>query len=103
VAADRPADPAPRSRRFPRLDRRPPVHATADPARATNGPGEASSEDDYWRLAHQLLHDPDIATIDRVTGSFVLLYGQQLSRIATMTLDQVRRRRNRARPRRIGC
>ena len=51
--------------------------------------GPALSEDDHWRLAHRLLHDPDIATIDRVAGSFVLLYGQQLSRIAAMTRSQV--------------
>lgn len=60
-----------------------------DLPRTTNRDGEATSEHDYQRLAHQLLHGPDIATIDRVVGSFVLLYGQQLSRIATMTLDQI--------------
>ena len=67
-----------------------------------------SARQDYWRLAHRLLHDPDIATVDRVAGSFVLLYGQQLSRIVAMTRSQVhdrgdslsiriwnRRRRNR--------
>lgn len=57
--------------------------------RAHSAAGPATSEADYWRLAHRLLHDNDIATIDRVAGSFVLLYGQQLSRIATMTRDQI--------------
>ena len=83
-------------------------------ARAAHRAGAATSEDDYWRLAHRLLHDPGIASIDRVAGSFVLLYGQQLARIAAMTRDQVhdrgdtpvdplrnRRRRNRRAPRRF--
>ena len=56
---------------------------------AAHGDGPALSEEDYWRLAHRLLHDPDIATIDRVVGSFMLLYGQQLSRVAAMKLSQV--------------
>jgi hypothetical protein len=55
--------------------------------------GAALNEEDYWRLAHRLLHEPDIATIDRVAGSFVLLYGQQLSRVTAMTRNQVHDRR----------
>ena len=58
-------------------------------ARAAHRAGAATSEDDYWRLAHRLLYDPGIASVDRVAGSFVLLYGQQLARIAAMTRDQV--------------
>jgi hypothetical protein len=58
-------------------------------ARAAHRAGAATSEDDYWRLAHRLLHDPGIASVDRVAGSFVLLYGQQLARIAVMTRDQI--------------
>ena len=58
-------------------------------ADATHRDGPALNEQDYWRLAQRLLHDPDIATVDRVAGSFVLLYGQQLSRIAAMTRSQV--------------
>jgi hypothetical protein len=58
-------------------------------AHAANREGAALSEEDYWRLAHRLLHDPDIATVDRVAGSFVLLYGQQLARVASMTRSQV--------------
>jgi hypothetical protein len=63
-------------------------------AHAARRDGPALSEEDYWRLTHRLLHDPDIATVDRVTGSFVLLYGQQLSRIAAMTRSQVHDRGN---------
>lgn len=58
-------------------------------ADAAHREGPALSEQDYWRLAQRLLHDPDIVTVDRVAGSFVLLYGQQLSRIAAMTRSQV--------------
>jgi integrase len=58
-------------------------------AHAARREGPALSEEDYWRLAHRLLHDPDLATVDRVAGSFVLLYGQQLSRVAAMTRSQV--------------
>ncbi len=58
-------------------------------AHAAHREGAALSEEDYWRLAYRLLHDPDIAGVDRVAGSFVLLYGQQLARVAAMTRDQV--------------
>jgi hypothetical protein len=62
--------------------------------RADSAAGPTTGEADYWRLAHRLLHDNDIATIDRVAGSFVLLYGQQLSRIAAMTRNQIQDRRD---------
>jgi integrase len=58
-------------------------------AHAATREGPALGEEDYWRLAHRLLHEPDIATIDRIAGSFVLLYGQQLSRVVAMTRSQV--------------
>lgn len=52
--------------------------------------GPAAGEDTRWALARRLLHEPGIAPIDRVAGCFLLLYGQQLSRIAGMTRAQVR-------------
>jgi hypothetical protein len=52
--------------------------------------GPAAGEDTRWALARRLLHEPGIAAIDRVAGCFLLLYGQQLSRIAGMTRAQVR-------------
>jgi hypothetical protein len=61
--------------------------------------GEATTEDQRWALLRGLLHNPDIAVIDRVTGSFLLLYGQQLSRIATMTREQIHDRGDRIRVR----
>ena len=71
------------------LDRHPAAHSTADrvPRRPPRWSGH--QRDYYRRLAHLLLHDPGIASVDRVACSFVLLYGQQLSRIAAMTRDQV--------------
>jgi hypothetical protein len=52
--------------------------------------GPATGEDTRWALARRLLHEPGIAPIDRIAGCFLLLYGQQLSRIAGMTRTQVR-------------
>ena len=59
-------------------------------ARRQNHAGPAAGEDLRWALARRLLHEPGVAPIDRVTGCFLLLYGQQLSRIAGMTRAQVR-------------
>jgi hypothetical protein len=59
------------------------------PARTT-GPGLA--DDLRWALAARLLHDDALEPTDRVAGCLLLLYGQQLSRIAVMTKGQVIRR-----------
>jgi len=55
-------------------------------ARAT---GTAVSQDQRWALAARLLHDDTLDLTDRAAGCLVLLYGQQLSRIAAMTTSQV--------------
>jgi hypothetical protein len=52
-------------------------------------PGQALDAEDRWAIARRLLHDDQLDLIDRVAGSFVLLYAQPLSRIAVMTHDQV--------------
>jgi hypothetical protein len=39
-----------------------------------------------------MLHDDTLELTDRVAGALLLLYGQQLSRITTMTTDQIVRR-----------
>ena len=57
----------------------------AAPVRA----GSALDSEDRWHIARQLLHDDTIELVDRVAGSFVLLYAQPLSRIAVMTTDQI--------------
>ncbi len=51
--------------------------------------GAATGETQRRTLIQLLLHDPGIATVDRVAGCLVLLYAQQLSRIARMTRTQI--------------
>jgi len=58
------------------------------PARA-RADGTAASQEQRWALAARLLHDDTLDPTDRAAGCLVLLYGQQLSRIATMTTSQV--------------
>ena len=63
----------------------PPLHVPS-PARRN---GTATSQDQRWALAARLLHDDSIDLTDRAAGCLLLLYGQQLSRIAAMTTSQV--------------
>ena len=51
--------------------------------------GTAASQDQRWALATRLLHDDTLDLTDRAAGCLLLLYGQQLSRIAAMTTSQV--------------
>jgi hypothetical protein len=51
--------------------------------------GAATDPDQRWALVARLLHDNTLATIDRVAGCLLLLFGQQQSRIAVMTTDQI--------------
>lgn len=54
-------------------------------------PGQAdANSDERWTQINRLLHDDTIQTTDRVAGALLLLYGQQLSRIAAITPDQVK-------------
>jgi hypothetical protein len=54
--------------------------------------GTATSPDQRWAHAANLLNDSSLDTTDRVAGCLLLLYGQQLSRIAALTTGQVARR-----------
>jgi hypothetical protein len=56
------------------------------PVRAS---GTAASQDQRWALTARLLHDDTLDLTDRAAGCLLLLYGQQLSRIAAMTTSQV--------------
>lgn len=52
--------------------------------------GQTAIEDDErWSIVHQLLHDDSLDTRIRVAGCLVLLYGQTVSRIASLTADQI--------------
>ena len=47
--------------------------------------GPAGSDEHRWAQIRRLLHDDTFELTDRVAGTLLLLYGQQLSRIAAMT------------------
>ena len=51
--------------------------------------GTATHPDQRWTQLSRLLHDDSLNIIDRVAGCLLLLFGQQQSRIATMTTDQI--------------
>ena len=51
--------------------------------------GAAASQDERWAHVARLLHDGTLDLTDRAAGCLLLLYGQQLSRIAAMTTSQV--------------
>jgi integrase len=54
--------------------------------------GTATDPDQRWALLARLLHDDRPDVVDRVAGCLVLLFGQQQSRIAVMTTNQVSHR-----------
>lgn len=58
------------------------------PARPSR-PGDALDAEARWAVVRRLLHDDTVELVDRVAGSLVLLYAQQLSRVAVMTTEQV--------------
>jgi hypothetical protein len=51
--------------------------------------GAAASQEQRWALAARMLHDDTLDPTDRAAGCLLLLYGQQLSRIAAMTTSQI--------------
>jgi hypothetical protein len=51
--------------------------------------GTAAGQDQRWIQAARLLHDDTLDLTDRAAGCLLLLYGQQLSRIAAMRASQV--------------
>lgn len=65
-----------------------PVMLVPAAARTT---GTAIDADERWMLLARLLHDDTLELTDRVAGALLLCNGQQLSRIAAMTTEQVHR------------
>jgi hypothetical protein len=51
--------------------------------------GPTGNDEQRWAQVTRLLHDDSLEFTDRVAGTLLLLYGQQLSRIVAMTTDQV--------------
>jgi hypothetical protein len=64
--------------------------AFAFPARQRHA-GPAISDSQRWEHATRLLRDDTIQPADRAAGCLVLLYGQNVTRIAALTLSQVTR------------
>jgi hypothetical protein len=64
--------------------------AFAFPARQRHS-GEAISDSERWEHATRLLRDDSIEPADRAAGCLVLLYGQNVTRIAALTVSQVTR------------
>lgn len=60
-------------------------------ARETGSRPVFDDEDTRWQITRNLLHDDTIATIDRVAGLLVVLYGQTLSRIVQLSTDDATR------------
>lgn len=51
--------------------------------------GDTLDAEQRWSIARRLLHDDNLELLDRVAGSFVLLYAQPLSRVAVLTRQQI--------------
>jgi integrase len=63
--------------------------ATLDVPGPARRSGTAASQDERWAQAARLLHDDTLDLTDRAAGCLLLLYGQQLSRIAALTTSQI--------------
>jgi hypothetical protein len=59
------------------------------PRRILDGP--ATDSDTRWAIVRRLLHDDTARLAERVAGCLVAIYGQQLSRIVSITTEQVSR------------
>lgn len=55
----------------------------------SNRQGASLDERTRWAIVERLLHDNAVDLTDRVAGCLVLLYGQQLSRIVALRVDQI--------------
>lgn len=70
-------------------------HTRLVPASLSLPPGYQSPRaapvdaEERWRIAKTLLNDDNLDTVDRVAGALVVLYAQPLSRIVTLTNEDV--------------
>lgn len=61
----------------------------SSPSRRPGNSRTAIPDEQRWAAVERLLHDGDLPLDTRVIGLFVLLYGQPLSRISRMAIDQI--------------
>ncbi|WP_229070835.1 hypothetical protein [Actinoplanes sp. DH11] len=59
------------------------------PARQQRLSGAGIHTDKRWNLIRRLLHDDTLDLRDRVAGLILLLFAQPLTRISTLTIDQI--------------
>ena len=59
------------------------------PHRQAIGPEQPLADDDRWQQLRRCIRDPEMPLRLRVAGSFVLLYGHPVSRVAAMRPHQV--------------
>ncbi|MGQ4516592.1 hypothetical protein [Streptomyces sp. DW26H14] len=64
-------------------------NVTAPTHTSSRGQTMLPEVDQRWDLSRRLLHDTTLATVDRVAGCLVLLYGQTCTRIAALTTSHV--------------
>jgi len=57
-----------------------------------NHPKPLVGTEERWILLRRFLHDDTLQLADRVAGALVLLYGQTLSRLLTLTVDAIQLR-----------
>jgi hypothetical protein len=55
----------------------------------TRNTGPATDPTTWQTTIHRLLHDPTLDPADRIAGTLLTLYGQQLSRITALTTDHI--------------
>ncbi len=51
--------------------------------------GGAITDDQRWAIARRILHDPDIDVADRVAGALIVLYGQTVTKVTRLTIDDI--------------
>jgi hypothetical protein len=83
-----PAAPAVRDFLTWAADHGPTVRLTVPPAPRRSGPAALDGQERILLLRH-LLYDDRLDLTDRVAGALLLLYGQHLSRISTLTTDRI--------------
>jgi hypothetical protein len=59
------------------------------PVGQRGGPSSPGITEDPIKLAHRLLHDPELSARDRVASVLIAIFAQPVSRVARLTADEV--------------